>query len=373
MSFYLLGYLVIFYITILRFFTLRQDLPLTLLLYLFIGILGGIRFETGMDWPQYADSFDSISVEQGPFISYNENTYKLAFEFGYFLLNYITKYLGGGVESVFLLASVFCALSTFLLSSYFPGNRVFIFTVYVSYNFIYMHFSTVRQSIAVGLFFLGLWTYLKLSNRKLTGLFFALSTCFQISALIYIFIFSTSFLARNTYRYIAVWVGAVAILFTATYVGSNFYALLSQTLPSAFTAKLMEYATWDYALSARTYLFGLYIVCCALNLAWLERRAEKQFANALPFRKGKLVLNLAITSLMLSATFVLLFPNNFALWTRTFNVACVLFACALSTYYYSAVRHYKLLLLAHLLAAAIAFMVSLDGAAEAMIPYKTFF
>ncbi|RWW91239.1 hypothetical protein BHE74_00000151 [Ensete ventricosum] len=221
-----------------------------------------------MDWPQYADYFDSISVEQGPFISYNENTYKLAFEFGYFLLNYITKYLGGGVE---------------------------------------------------------------------------------------------------------MWVGAVAILFTATYVGSNFYALLSQTLPSAFTAKLMEYATWDYALSARTYLFGLYIVCCALNLAWLERRAEKQFANALPFRKGKLVLNLAITSLMLSATFVLLFPNNFALWTRTFNVACVLFACALSTYYYSAVRHYKLLLLAHLLAAAIAFMVSLDGAAEAMIPYKTFF
>ena len=136
MSFYLLGYLTILYIAIVRFFALRQDLPLTLFLYTFIGILGGIRFETGMDWPQYAEYFESISVEQGPLVSYAENSYKLAFELGYFLLNYTIKYFGGGLESVFLIASVFCALSTYLIASIFPGNRVFIFVIYISYNFI---------------------------------------------------------------------------------------------------------------------------------------------------------------------------------------------------------------------------------------------
>lgn len=373
MSFYLLGYLVIFYIAILRFFTLRQDLPLTLFLYVFIGILGGIRFETGMDWPQYADYFESISVEQGPLASYAENSYKLAFEFGYFLLNYTIKYLGGGLGGVFLTASIFCALSTYLIASVFPGNRVFIFVIYVSYNFIYMHFSTVRQSIAVGLFFLGLWAYLKFSNKKLTVLFLALSTCFQISALLYIFIFAASTVARNTFRYIALWAVGVAVVFTAMRLGSDAYYLLSLILPSSFAAKLMEYSIWNYEFSIKTYLFGFYIALCALSLAWLELKEKRQAGYLPTTRKEKLTLNLAVTSLMLSATFILLFPNNFALWTRTFNVASVLFACTLSGFYYSTAKNYKPLFLAHLLVAAMAFTVSLQGAAEAMIPYKTIF
>ena len=373
MSFYLLGYLAILYIAIVRFFALRQDLPLTLFLYAFIGILGGIRFETGMDWPQYADYFESISVEQGPLASYAENGYKIAFEFGYFLLNYTIKYLGGGLESVFLVASVFCALSTYLIASIFPGNRVFIFVIYVSYNFIYMHFSTVRQSIAVGLFFLGLWAYLKFSNKKLTALFLALSTCFQISALIYIFIFAISLFTRNTFRYITLWAAGAAGVFAAMHLGSNLYQLLSLMLPSSFSAKLMEYSVWDYEFSIRTYLFGFYIACCAISLAWLERIEKKQAGYLSHTRKEKLTLNLAVTSLMLSATFILLFPNNFALWTRTFNVASVLFACVLSGFYYSTAKNYKPLFLAHLLVAAVAFTVSLNGAAEAMIPYKTIF
>jgi hypothetical protein len=372
-SFYLLGYLAILYIAILRFFALRQDLPLTLFLYVFIGILGGIRFETGMDWPQYAGYFESISVEQGPFTSYAENNYRLAFEFGYFLLNYTIKYLGGELTSVFMVASVFCALSTYLIASTFSGNRVFIFVIYVSYNFIYMHFSTVRQSIAVGLFLLGLWAYLKLSNKKLMTLFFALSICFQISALLYIFIFTISLFTRNTLRYITLWAIGVIGVFIAMRLGSNFYQLLSQILPSSFAAKLMEYSGWDYQLSIRTYLFGFYIAGCALSLAWLELK-EKRQPNFLPYtRKERLPLSLAVTSLMLSATFILLFPNNFALWTRTFNVASILFACVLSGFYYSTVRNYKPLFLAHLLVAAVAFAVSLNGAAEAMIPYKTIF
>lgn len=369
----MLGYLVIIYISVLRFFALRQDLPLTFFLYIFIGVLGGIRFETGMDWPQYADYFDSISVEQGLFTSYLSNDYKLAFEFGYFLLNYLIKYLGGGIALVFLIASVFCALSTYLLSSFFPGNRVFIFAIYVSYNFIYMHFSTVRQSIAVGLFFIGLWMYLKLSNKKLMLLFFGISASFQISALLYTFIFFCSFLVRNTYRYICWWALGTLILFAAVHLGSNPYKLLSSVLPAPFSSKLMEYAVWNYTPSIKTYLFGVYIASCALSLSWIERREQRQAANVIANKKERFSLKFAITSLMLSATFILLFPNNFALWTRTFNVASVLFACTLSTFYYSRSRGYRLLFFSHLVIAALSFLVSMYAAQEAMVPYRSVF
>ena len=236
-----------------------------------------------------------------------------------------------------------------------------------------MHFSTVRQSIAVGLFFLGLWAYLRLSNKKLTALFLTLSTFFQISALLYIFIFTISLLTYNTFRHIILWVVGAICAFTAIHLGSDFYQLFSLILPPSFSAKLMEYSVWDYEFSIRTYLFGSYIIYCALNLAWLERREKKQADYLSHTRKEKFTLNLAVTSLMLSATFILLFPNNFALWTRTFNVASVLFACVLSGFYYSTAKNYKPLFLAHLVVAAIAFTVLLNGAAEAMIPYKTIF
>ncbi|PQZ91873.1 MULTISPECIES: EpsG family protein [Pseudomonas] len=372
MTFYLLGYLIIIYIAVLRLFSLRNDLPLTFLLYIFIGVLGGIRFETGMDWPQYADYFDSISVEQDFFTSFQTNNYKLAFEFGFFFLNYAIKYCGGGIELVFLTASLFCALCTYLLSSYFPGNRIFIFTIYVSYNFIYMHFSTVRQSIAVGLFFIAMWAYLRLSNKKLMYVFFALSACFQISALLYALMFFCSFLVRNTYRHISLWILVACLLLASIHLGSDPYSLLSSILPSRFASKLMEYAVWDYSLSLKTYLFGAYIVCCAVSLGWLERK-EKPAVTGPTNTENKLILNLATTSLMLSATLILLFPNNFALWTRVFNIASVLFASALSTFYYSNIKGYRLLFLTHLIIAAISFVVSLYSAQEAMVPYKTIF
>ncbi|TFY92299.1 EpsG family protein [Pseudomonas nabeulensis] len=371
MTFYLLGYLIIFYIAALRLFALRNDLPLTLALYILIGIVGGIRFETGMDWPQYADYFDSISIEQTPIESYLSNNYKLAFEFGYFILNYFIKLLGGSISFVFLIASLFCALCTYLLSSTFTGNRIFIFTIYVSYNFIYMHFSTVRQSIAAGLFFLGLWAYLKLSNNKLMLLLFALSACFQISSLLYIFIFFCSFLFRNIYRCIFFWTLGTSLLFASIHMGSSLYKLLSSVLPTPFASKLMEYETWDYTLSIRTYLFGLYIAGCALNLGWLAAKKKKHNVDGIVQGKEEFALKIATTSLMLSATLILLFPNNFALWTRVFNVASVLFACALSTFYYSTPKKYKLIFIAHTVVAAISFVASLYAAQEAMVPYKT--
>ncbi|PFG23026.1 EpsG-like putative glucosyltransferase [Pseudomonas lurida] len=371
MIIYLLGYLIIFYIAILRFFTLRRDLPLTLLLYILVGIIGGIRYETGMDWPQYSDYFDSISVEQGLYTSYLSNNYKLAFEFGYFLLNYLIKYLGGGVEIVFLTASLFCALSTYLLSSFFPGNRIFIFAIYISYNFIYMHFSTVRQSIAVGLFFIALWIHLKFSNKKLMILALALCVCFQISALLYLFIFFCSFFVRDTYRYIYTWSASILIIFIAIHFGSNPYEILSTILPSSFASKLMEYAVWDFASSTKTYLFGLYIAFCAFNLSWLERIEKNKTPKATMNKKENFVVKLSITSLLLSATFIILFPNNFALWTRTFNVASVLFACALSSFYYSSTGRYRIIFFLHLVIAAVSFVVSLYAAQEAMSPYRT--
>lgn len=372
MTFYLLGYLIIFYIAMLRFFTLRRDLPLTLFLYLFIGILGGIRFETGMDWPQYAEYFESISVEQDFLSAYHSNNYKLAFEFGYFSLNYIVKYLGGGLGSVFLIASVFCAISTYLLSSFFSGNRIFIFATYISYNFIYMHFSTVRQSIAVGLFFIGLWTYLKFSKKKTMCFFFALSACFQVSAILYICTFLASFLFRNSFKYITLWTVGTLSLFAAIHIGSNLYEIFALILPQPFSAKLLEYSTWNYKLSVKTYFFGLYIFGCALNLAWLEKKQNNN-ETGLPLSiKEKFAVNFAITSLMLTTALILLFPNNFALWTRTFNVASVLFACALSSFYYSNLKGYKLLFLLHMIIGTASFIASMYSAAEAMVPYKSF-
>jgi len=370
-TFYLLGYLAIFYIAVLRFFTLRHDLPLTLFLYAFIGILGGVRFETGMDWQPYAEYFESISVEQGLFSSYQANNYKLAFEFGYFLLNYTVKYLGSGVEAVFLIASIFCALSTYLLSSYFRGNQVFIFLIYVSYNFIYMHFSTVRQSIAVGLCFIGLWAYLKLSNKKLAFLFFALSASFQISALLYSFIFIAAFFVRNTFKYITLWVFSALFIFTFIRMGLDPYTLLAAVLPPSFASKLLEYSLWNYAPSFKTQIFGLYICCCAFSLGWLEKTKNNQPESQSITKKEKFVLNFSVTSLMLTATFILLLPSNFALWTRTFNISSVLFACALSTFYYSNIKGCKRMFFAHLVVAAASFIVSLYAAAPKMVPYKS--
>lgn len=151
----------------------------------------GLRYETGFDWPVYKGIFESLqanySWEQILFqsiISSHEVTF-VAF------LASIAQFLPT-YEYAQAIFTLFFLHSFFRLANSIPGSRpVLALTIFFSFYLAPIGFSTIRQTLAISLFNLGLSSYLR-GRRWKAYAFMMLSVMAQISSSIYVAAFLLS-------------------------------------------------------------------------------------------------------------------------------------------------------------------------------------
>lgn len=197
MLIYLLFLVTIFLVSNARFITVRQKTRLVVFLsFLFIGF----RYETGFDWPTYKFQYEYIL--QTPFFSFFEllgfQSLVTSVETGYVLTTFLASRLFSDFEWIAALYTLLFLLSTVKLGKALGVRNIGMALVLIHMPLLFtLEFSTVRQSLAIAMFNLGLAYYLE-KRRGLAILFFSLAPFFQISAIMYLAVFFMAIGSRRT-------------------------------------------------------------------------------------------------------------------------------------------------------------------------------
>jgi EpsG family len=274
---------------------------------LWIGLFAGLRLEVGQDWEAYEAYFNDI----GPFDSWDTK-----FEFGYYLLNYVVKALGGSYSVVFLIASLFCAYSVFRLTSRFALNRFYILTIYMGYSYLILHFAQVRQSLAIGFFLLGIDYYLRHRNQsKLPALALMLiAPLFQISSLIYLAILVPVLMWQSGNAWWWAVIVAAGVGMGILVHSLDLYSLMALVGNSATQEKLAVYKEGQTEQGIFQVIYSAYL----LALAFYFYRHSK----AVP-PEDVFVVRYAIVALVSTATFTIVLAGSYVFYSRTYAVACL--------------------------------------------------
>jgi hypothetical protein len=284
---------------------------------IYLGIFGGLRFEVGQDWPGYQAFFDSVDIDQNPITAYFGNLLNLQFEYGYYLLNWLVKWMGLGYWVVTLVAALFCSYAFYRFTRRYPGNKFYILTIYVGYSFLILNFAQVRQSIAVGFFLLACDYYLEHRNRLRTLGIASLGLFFQYSSIIYIL-----FLAivmwwpkrKSWGRLLTLCLLGLACLIPLVV---NPYALVSHFAPIALQFKLDIYQGDQQAHGGLLVLYAVYLVGMICYFNYYRKVFDDQF-----------LFRYAMLSLGVSALLIFVFPGSYVMYSRGYVVASIFQAFA---------------------------------------------
>jgi hypothetical protein len=291
-----------------------------------LGLLGGLRWETGQDWPAYGDFFKYLDLSQNPFeLYFNEQFVRPQFEIGYYLLNFIVKYLGGSYSVVFILASLFCSYAVYRFTYRLKVNKFYVLTIYVSYSFLLLHFAQVRQSIAVAFFLLGCDYYRR--HRKmlmalaicLLGLFFQYSEIFYIILLIAVI--AWSHVKKHKILWAVIICIGIILTMYAIYHFLDFYTLLMLLVPESALYKIKFYQERQTTQGTGLILYASYLTLLVMYLI----RYSRHFTEERSF-----ISHLAILSIALTIMLIFIFPGSYVMYSRAYVVGCILQACASS-------------------------------------------
>jgi hypothetical protein len=186
-------------------------------------LLAGTRHETGNDWGNYVDFFNRLDTG----INIIELSLISKFEFGYSFINIFIKFIGGGINEVFLFISF---LTILIISISIKRYTIFWFLpmlLYLRYSYLQTNMMFVRQGLALALFFYSI-RYIK-EKKQLKYLFtITFASFFHISVLIllplyYIYIMK---LKQKTYIFL--------LLLAILSVPLNLISVLANFIPFDF-------------------------------------------------------------------------------------------------------------------------------------------
>lgn len=331
-----------------------------------IAVFAGLGFEMGMDWDAYDRFFSSLNLADNPFVLYfDQNAVSPKFEIGFYLLNYVIKYVGGTYSLVLLLASVFCAYSVYTFTKNFAVNKFYILTIYFTHAFIILHFAQVRQSIAIGFFLLGCTHYLK-RRKKLSALTIAMiGPLFQISSLIYVFLLTLVFWWPEKIKSLKGIVVITTILFMVTFVTyfSDAFTAIIYFANATTVSKIEVYRETQIEQSTSLLFY----------LAYLSLVVYYIFINIKDLSLDYLfIFKFAIASLLLSVLMSMIFPGVYAMYSRIYVVASIFQALALSLIFSKkkGLIHDTVFVMT-ILVSIISYYRILDTYKELFIPYQS--
>jgi hypothetical protein len=114
--------------------------------------LAGLRYETGVDWKAYGDTFDYAKSIYTIVDDVKSGYYKNDIDVGFVALCSLVKTFGGSIQAVFFISSLFTlSILAVFLKKYTPNPLTAILIYYTSIFFV-LDMSGMRQCIAVSLF-----------------------------------------------------------------------------------------------------------------------------------------------------------------------------------------------------------------------------
>ena len=236
MLIYLTFFAVIFLVSNSRALPLRVKNGAALFLsFLFIGL----RYETGFDWPTYKIQYEYIS--RAGFFSFFDllKTQSLvgSVEPGFVATTFLASRFFSDFEAVAALYTLFFLLSTLKLGQTLGVKNIGMALVLIHLPLLFsLEFSTIRQSLAISAFNLGLAYHLE-KRHTLSVVFLSLSPLFQVSGIMYLAVF---LMATGTRR--ISWPAFIALISVLYATTSSFILLaLASILPPHIGTKLQWY------------------------------------------------------------------------------------------------------------------------------------
>jgi hypothetical protein len=260
------------------------------LVWLFITLLVGFRFEVGGDWGTYTQYLRDVIYRRVDFVEILTKK-----DPSYYLLNWISAEMDWGIFGVNLIGGAIFALGLVVFCQRQPSPWLAL-AVSIPYAVIVVAMGYSRQGIALGLEMLGLVSLSNKSTLKFV-MWVALAGTFHRSAVL---LLPIAALARSQNRYLSIaWAGAASAIFyylllgggeadklVSTYVGSYVQSqgaavrLVMNALPacillgwrSRFSFSESERSLWWWLAIIALAMLGLFLVSSSASTA-LDRMA----------------------------------------------------------------------------------------------------
>ncbi|MGL5913869.1 MAG: EpsG family protein [Bacteroidales bacterium] len=269
--------------------TKRNHQILIICAYLILVGIAGLRFETGLDWDTYTAIFEQTNPIFHAIKTGNWGVQNL--EIGYVLFCSIVKELGGTIQTVFFIVTLFNI--SLLLCALKKYTKQILFALFIYYGICYfmLEMIVIRQAIAVAITFWGL-QYIEKKQFWRFLLITLLAFCFHRMAIIMLplYFFLRRRIATSIWIFI-IGLGATLMLFKAVWF-STAYLEISKMLGTTFYQKALYYVEAEFFAIPRTISIGFFLnIFLFIGLLWKRKEIEK-------LKYGTIFLNLFYISLV---------------------------------------------------------------------------
>ena len=138
-------------------------------------LIFGSRYKVGVDWYNYIEIYNKISVEGFIFNS---------LEVSYKLINLLSYYFNGGIGFVIFVCTVVFFIFTMFSFPRLALNPFYFFAITAPYHLVMSGVNYTRQAVALSIFLYAL-SFLINGNKKYFSFFILLASTFHASALLF--------------------------------------------------------------------------------------------------------------------------------------------------------------------------------------------
>lgn len=244
--------------------------------------LAGLRFETGVDWYLYTQMFNDTPPIDQITSKFEREAIFSTFDYGYCILISTVKFLGGGIQTVFLLVSM--ATSIFLykgLKIYTEYNTLSLL-LYYSLLFFILDMSGLRQGLALSIFLYAVQFLVKRAFWQYF-LWIMIAAAFHWSAYILLLLYPFINKRFSSITLAGTFLFSLVIYFLNIKWLEPIIIMIFPSLENALLAsKLMAYTANDTfsaarALNLRTILTSVFFISFLSFFIYYRKRMEEKY------------------------------------------------------------------------------------------------
>ena len=224
---------------------LRLRTEFTVLVILLLFFIAAFRYETGMDWLEYQNTFKFIPTLKS--INKISDIFS-GLDFGYHLLCIVLKSLGAGIQTVFFCMQLFGSILLWKSINKYSNQKTTSVLIYFSLLFFLLDLNLMRQMLTVNIFFYSISYIYDKQMWKYLGLIL-LASIFHWSAILFLplyFVLNHSYKSRFLYAIVFVFV--LFFLFQIK-TGNLLYTITKNILGASAITNKVNYYTTEHVFS----------------------------------------------------------------------------------------------------------------------------
>jgi hypothetical protein len=258
--------------------------------WLILILVAGLRYETGGDWQGYTFIFNG---NQPSMFIHGKIPIGFGAEEGFLLLCYITKYLGGTIQTLFLIIAIFnITLITVSLKLYIPKYPIFGLLLYYGLLYFQMQMWYTRQSISMSIGLIAIH-YIYKKEFKEYFILILIAALFHRSVLILIpCYFAFRLRISNKIIVLILLFGNILILFRIPFLGKILHEV-SGLIGGSIYSRILGYTSPDGAFSQmKSFGFGIFLNPSIMIIILILRKGIEKYSY------GKYFINMYVFSLI---------------------------------------------------------------------------